>query len=143
MGTYVSGFMNDLYAVKYNVNLRLRICHTWMQPVFGKPRVNNLELILMDEQACIYVFFLFNLDVKKCLPTLNLSDLFLEQDTRIQGQARVALINKFEHQLEEGKYVTLQGYSLGEIQPKYNIVKKGQRLSFLSTTTVQPCPDFT
>ena len=55
----------------------------------------------------------------------------------------MALINKFEHQLEECKYVTLQGYSLGEIQPKYNIVKKGQRLSFLSTTIVEQSPDFT
>ena len=57
MGTYVSGFMNELSAVKDDVKLRVRISHTWMQPVFGKPRVNNLELILMDEQACIYVFF--------------------------------------------------------------------------------------
>ena len=69
--------------------------------------------------------------------------MFLEQDTRIQGQVRVASINKFKHQLEEGKAVTLQGYSLGEIQPKFRILKRGLRLSFLSTTTVEPCPDFT
>ena len=94
----------------------------------------------MNTQVFIY---LFNLYVKKCLLTLNLSDLFFEQDTRIQGQVRVASINKFKHQLEEGKAVTLQGYSLGEIQPKFRIVKKGLWLSFLSTTIVEPCPDFT
>ena len=55
----------------------------------------------------------------------------------------MASINKFKHQLEEGKAVTLKGYSLGEIQPKFRIVKKGLRLSFLSTTRVEPCPDFT
>lgn len=53
------------------------------------------------------------------------------------------MINKFKHQLEDGKAVTIQGYSLGEIQPKLMIVKKGLQISFLSTTTVEPCPDFT
>ena len=56
MATYVSGFINDLSAVKDNVTLRVRIIRTWMQPVFGKPNVNNLELILQDEQASIYLF---------------------------------------------------------------------------------------
>lgn len=57
-----------------------------------------------------------------------------EQDTLIQGQVRMALVNRFKNHLEEGKAVTLQGYSLGEIQPKFRIVKKGMRLSFLNNT---------
>ena len=56
MATYISGFINDLSAVKDNVKLRVRIIRTWIQPVFGKQNVNNLELILQDEQANFYVF---------------------------------------------------------------------------------------
>ena len=36
----------------------------------------------------------------------------------------------------------LQRYSLGEIQPKFRIIKKGLRLSFLSNTIVEKCLDF-
>ena len=32
--------------------------------------------------------------------------------------------NGYKHQFEEGNAITLQCYSLGEIQPKYCIVKK-------------------
>ena len=67
----------------------------------------------------------------------------MEQDTRMQDQVRMALVNRFKNHLEEGEAATLQGYSLGEIQPKYSIVKKGMRLSFLSYTLVEPCLDFT
>ena len=39
--------------------------------------------------------------------------------------------------------MTLERYSLGEIQPKYRMVNNALRLSFLSNTMVESCPDFT
>ncbi|GJW60201.1 replication protein A 70 kDa DNA-binding subunit B [Tanacetum coccineum] len=53
------------------------------------------------------------------------------------------LVNQFKHQLEKGKNVTLQRYSLGKIQPKYHMVNKALCLSFLSNTDVEICNDFT
>ena len=51
-------------------------------------------------------------------------------------------INRFKHQLKEGNAVTLQRYSLGEIQPRFRMVNNAMRLSFLSNTEVEPCPYF-
>ncbi|GJR33831.1 probable polygalacturonase [Tanacetum coccineum] len=54
---------------------------------------------------------------------------------------RMGLINRFKNQLEEGNSVTLQTYSLGEIQPKFRMVNKALCLSFLSNIEVETCPD--
>ena len=56
---------------------------------------------------------------------------------------RMALVNGFKNKVEEGTAVTLSRYSLGEIQPKYRMVNKPLRLSFLSNTIIEPCADFT
>ena len=61
----------------------------------------------------------------------------------MQASIRMALVNQFKHKLEEGSAVTLSRYSLGEIQPKYRMVNKPLRLSFLSNTIIEPCADFT
>ncbi|PWA91525.1 replication protein A 70 kDa DNA-binding subunit D [Artemisia annua] len=114
MATYVSGFINDLSAVKDNIKLRVRIVRSWMQDVYGRPGLKKLELVLMDEQS-----------------------------TKIQATMRMALVNGFKHKVEEGSAVTLSRYSLGEIQPKYRMLNKPLRLSFLSNTIIEPCPDFT
>ena len=49
MSQIVNGFINDLSAVRDNIKLRVRVLRTWMQPLFAKPNVSNLELIVMDE----------------------------------------------------------------------------------------------
>lgn len=54
MATYVSGYINDLSAVKDNIKLRVRIVRSWMQDVYGKPGVKNMELVIMDEQVGYY-----------------------------------------------------------------------------------------
>jgi uncharacterized protein YdhG (YjbR/CyaY superfamily) len=69
MAQFTNGYINDLSAVKDNVKLRVRVLRAWIQPVkdnvklrvrvlrawiqpvFGKPHVNNLELIVMDEHV--------------------------------------------------------------------------------------------
>ena len=51
MAQFVNGYINDLSAVKDNVILRVRVLRNWMQPVFGKSHIINMELIVMDEQA--------------------------------------------------------------------------------------------
>ena len=51
MAQFVNGYINDLSAVRDNVKLRVRVLRSWMQPVFGKPNITNMELIVMDEQA--------------------------------------------------------------------------------------------
>ena len=61
----------------------------------------------------------------------------------MQATVRMDLVSGFKHQLEEGNTVTLQRYSLGEIQPKFRIVAKPLRLSFLSNTIIGKCEDFT
>ncbi|GJR22224.1 replication protein A 70 kDa DNA-binding subunit B [Tanacetum coccineum] len=81
---------------------------------YAKKGVKNLELIIMDEH-----------------------------NTKMQASVRPGLVNQFKNRLEEGKAVTLQRYSLGEIQPKYRMVNKALRLSFLSNTDVEVCNDFT
>ena len=53
MATYVSGYINDLSAVKDNIKLRVRIVRSWMQDVYGRPGLKNLELVLMDEQVSL------------------------------------------------------------------------------------------
>ncbi|PWA71253.1 replication protein A 70 kDa DNA-binding subunit B [Artemisia annua] len=113
MAQFVNGFINDLSAVKDNVKLRVRVLRNWMQPVYGKSHIINMELIIMDEQ-----------------------------NTRIQAQVRQKQVDKYKHLLQEGNAVTLQRYSLGEIQPKQRILKNGLRLSFLSDTVVEKCDDF-
>ncbi|GKA57852.1 replication protein A 70 kDa DNA-binding subunit B [Tanacetum coccineum] len=60
----------------------------------------------------------------------------------MQAQVRMKLVNRFKDHLKEGSAVTLEGYSLGEIQLKFHMVNKALRLSFLSSTKVEPCPDF-
>ncbi|GJZ25698.1 replication protein A 70 kDa DNA-binding subunit B, partial [Tanacetum coccineum] len=106
-------YINDLSVVKDNITLRLQILRAWMQPLYGKQHVKNLELIVLDEH-----------------------------NTKMQETVRMALVNQFKDRLKEGSAVTLEGYSLGEIQPKFRMVKKALRLSFLSSTKVEPCPDF-
>ncbi|PWA46838.1 nucleic acid-binding, OB-fold protein [Artemisia annua] len=108
MATYVSGYINDLSAVKDNIKLRVRIVKSWMQDVYGKPGVKNMELV----------------------------------STKMQATMRMALVNGFKHKLQEGSAVTLSRYSLGEIQPKYRMVNKPLRLSFLSNAIIEPCPNF-
>ncbi|PWA43936.1 replication protein A 70 kDa DNA-binding subunit B [Artemisia annua] len=114
MAVFVSGFINDLYAVKDNIRLRVRVLRTWTQVMYNKPHVKNLEMILMDEN-----------------------------DTKMQATVRMANVNQFAHKLVEGSAVMLERYSLGEIQPRFRMVNNALRLSFLSNTTVEPCPDFT
>ncbi|PWA71913.1 replication protein A 70 kDa DNA-binding subunit B [Artemisia annua] len=118
MAKFVSGFINDLSAVKDNVKLRVRILNTWMQPLFSNKQIINMEMIVIDEQAS----------------PIN---------TRMQATVRMALVNQFKDRLVEGNTVTLQRYSLGEIQPKFRIVNNPLRLSFLSNTVVEKCTDFT
>nr|GEX35894.1 retrovirus-related Pol polyprotein from transposon TNT 1-94 [Tanacetum cinerariifolium] len=77
--SYLKGYINDLFAVKDNIKLRVQI------------------------------------------------------NTKMQASFRMALVNQFKHQLEEGKSVTLQRY----IQRKYRMVNKALRLSFLSHTNVK------
>ncbi|PWA66139.1 replication protein A 70 kDa DNA-binding subunit B [Artemisia annua] len=89
MATYVAGFINDLSAVKDNIKLRVRIVRSWMQDVYGKQGLKNMELVIMDEQGI-----------------------------KMQVTMRMALVNGFKHKVEEGSAVTLSRYSLGEIQPK-------------------------
>ncbi|GJT43113.1 hypothetical protein Tco_0951828 [Tanacetum coccineum] len=49
MVTFITGYINDLSAVKDNITLRLRILRAWMQPLYGKLHVKNLELIVLDK----------------------------------------------------------------------------------------------
>ncbi|GJY46596.1 hypothetical protein Tco_0435659 [Tanacetum coccineum] len=51
MATFIAGYINDLSAVKDNVTLRVQILRAWMQQVYVKPHITNLELIVMDEHA--------------------------------------------------------------------------------------------
>ncbi|GJT51955.1 hypothetical protein Tco_0978112 [Tanacetum coccineum] len=60
----------------------------------------------------------------------------------MQAQVRMKLVNQFKDRLKEGGAVTLEGYGLGEIQPKFRMVNKALHLSFLSSIKVEPCPDF-
>ncbi|GKD82461.1 replication protein A 70 kDa DNA-binding subunit B [Tanacetum coccineum] len=113
MAKFKAGYINDLNPMKDNITLRVRILRAWMQPVYGKQEIKNLELNVFDEH-----------------------------NTRMQAQVRMKLVNQFKDRLKEGSDVTLEGYSLGEIQPKFRMVNKDLRLSFLSSTKVKPCPDF-
>lgn len=54
MAVFVSGFINDLSAVKDNIRLRVRVLRTWTQEMYNKPHVKNLEMILMDENVCTF-----------------------------------------------------------------------------------------
>ncbi|PWA48302.1 replication protein A 70 kDa DNA-binding subunit B [Artemisia annua] len=114
MAVLVSGYINDLSAVKENITLRVRVLRSWTQVIFNKPHVKNLEMILMDEN-----------------------------NTKMQATCRMANVNQFKHKLVEGAAVKLERYSLGEIQPKYRMVNNALRLSFLSNTLCEPCTDFT
>ncbi|GJU01089.1 replication protein A 70 kDa DNA-binding subunit B [Tanacetum coccineum] len=64
-----------------------------------------------------------------------------EHNTKMQATVRMGLINRFKHQLEGGNAVTLERYSLGEIQPKFRMVNNALRLSFLSNTKAEKCPE--
>ncbi|GKA49625.1 hypothetical protein Tco_0742698 [Tanacetum coccineum] len=44
MATSIAGYINDLSVVKDNITLRLRILRAWMQPLYGKQHVKNMEL---------------------------------------------------------------------------------------------------
>ncbi|GJZ64975.1 replication protein A 70 kDa DNA-binding subunit B [Tanacetum coccineum] len=90
MPTFIAGCINDLSAVKDTITLRFRILRPWMQPLYGKQHVKNLELIVLDEHATM----------------------------------RMTLVNLFKDRLKEGNVVTLEGYSLGEIQPKFGYVNE-------------------
>nr|GEX04931.1 replication protein A 70 kDa DNA-binding subunit B [Tanacetum cinerariifolium] len=113
MATFIAGYINDLSAVKDNITLRLQILCTWMQPVYGKQHVKNMELIVLDEH-----------------------------NTKMQAKVRMGLVNQFKDRLKERSVVTLKGHSLGEIKPKFCMVNKALRLSFLTGTKVKPCLDF-
>ncbi|GJV21891.1 hypothetical protein Tco_1370911 [Tanacetum coccineum] len=49
MATFVSGYISDLSPVKDNIKLCVRIIRTWLQPVYNKQHIKNMELIVMDE----------------------------------------------------------------------------------------------
>ncbi|GKD87859.1 ATP-dependent DNA helicase PIF1-like protein, partial [Tanacetum coccineum] len=49
MATFLAGYINDLSVVKDNFTLRVRILRTWMQQVYVKQHITNLELIVIDE----------------------------------------------------------------------------------------------
>ncbi|PWA49338.1 nucleic acid-binding, OB-fold protein [Artemisia annua] len=51
MAVLVSGYINDLSAVKDNITLRVRVLRSWTQVIYNKPHVKNLEMILMDENV--------------------------------------------------------------------------------------------
>lgn len=51
MATFVSGDIKELSDVKDNIKLRVRILRTWMQPVYWKPHIINMEMIVMEEHA--------------------------------------------------------------------------------------------
>ena len=53
MAVFVSGYINDLSAVKDNITLRVRVLRSWTQEIYNKPHVKNLEMILMDENVSI------------------------------------------------------------------------------------------
>ncbi|PWA52161.1 replication protein A 70 kDa DNA-binding subunit B [Artemisia annua] len=125
MSSFVSGYIHDLSAVKDNVRLRVRILSTWMQPLFKTPQVINMEMIVIDEKASRHSY------------------QFFSTNTTMQATVRMALVNQFKDRLREGNTVTLQRYSLGEIQPKFRIVANPLRLSFLSNTECAECSDFT
>ncbi|PWA36352.1 nucleic acid-binding, OB-fold protein [Artemisia annua] len=61
---------------------------------------------------------------------------WMQPNTRIQATIRQKQVDKYKHQLQEGNAVTLQRYSLGEIQPKFRLLKNGLRLSFLAFKTI-------
>ncbi|PWA71449.1 nucleic acid-binding, OB-fold protein [Artemisia annua] len=42
-------YIKDLSAVKDNITLRVRVLRTWIQEMYNKLYVKNLEMILMDE----------------------------------------------------------------------------------------------
>ncbi|PWA51083.1 hypothetical protein CTI12_AA464060 [Artemisia annua] len=105
MAVFVSGYINDLSAVKDNITLRVRVLRSWTQVIYNKPHVKNLEMILLDEN-----------------------------NTKMQATCRMANVNQFKNKLVEGAAVKLERYSLGEIQPKYRMVNNALRLSFLSNT---------
>ncbi|GJW96113.1 replication protein A 70 kDa DNA-binding subunit B, partial [Tanacetum coccineum] len=48
---YLNGYVNDLSVVKDNIILRVRILRTWMQEVYGKQHIKNMEFIIMDEHV--------------------------------------------------------------------------------------------
>ncbi|PWA48630.1 replication protein A 70 kDa DNA-binding subunit B [Artemisia annua] len=114
MAVFVSGYINDLSAVKDNITLRVRVLRSWTQVIYNKPHVKNLEMILLDEN-----------------------------NTKMQATCRMANVNQFKHKLVEGAAVKLERYSLGKIQPKYRMVNNALHLSFLSNTLCEPCTDFT
>jgi hypothetical protein len=60
MATYVAGFINDLSAVKDNIKLRVRIVRSWMQDVYGKQGLKNMELVIMDEQVSLLIYVMIN-----------------------------------------------------------------------------------
>nr|GFB62222.1 replication protein A 70 kDa DNA-binding subunit B [Tanacetum cinerariifolium] len=41
----------DLSPVKDNIKLRVCIARTWLQPVYNKPHIKNMEMIVMDEHV--------------------------------------------------------------------------------------------
>ena len=53
MATYVAGFINDLSGVKDNIKLRVGIVRNWIQEVYGRPGVKNMELVIMDEHVSL------------------------------------------------------------------------------------------
>ncbi|PWA37424.1 replication protein A 70 kDa DNA-binding subunit C [Artemisia annua] len=53
MSSFVSGYIHDLSAFKDNVRLRVRILSTWMQPLFSRPQVINMEMINTRMQATV------------------------------------------------------------------------------------------
>ncbi|PWA60076.1 hypothetical protein CTI12_AA386180 [Artemisia annua] len=107
MAVFVSGYINDLSAVKDNITLRVRVLRSWTQVIYNKPHVKNLEMILLDEN-----------------------------NTKMQATCRMANVNQFKHKLVEGAAVKLERYSLGEIQPKYRMDLESQTDETVTPTNV-------
>ncbi|GJY46595.1 ATP-dependent DNA helicase PIF1-like protein [Tanacetum coccineum] len=55
----------------------------------------------------------------------------------MQATVRMTLVNQFKDRLKEESAVTLERYSLGEIQPKFRMVNKALRLWYKSITSLQ------
>ncbi|GJT11497.1 transposon ty3-I gag-pol polyprotein [Tanacetum coccineum] len=100
MARFNNGFISDLTAVRDNIILRVRIVRTWMQPMRNNPKVINMELIIMDEQGA-----------------------------KMHATVRMCLVPMFKQQLNEGDAVVLQMYSLGQIQPAYQVSSGNLKMS--------------
>ncbi|PWA75755.1 cell division control-like protein [Artemisia annua] len=126
-------------------NLRVRLgdvvsVHQCADVKYGK----RVHILPVDDTIEGMTGNLFDAYLKRFINDLSeVKDNIKLRGTKMQATMRMALVNGFKHKVEEGRAVTLSRYSLGEIQPKYRMVNEPLRLSFLSNTIIEPCPDFT